>query len=81
MTISIDATHYDFGSMPAHRGLEILLEDQNKRTRKDGRAKNYEVMVEFADGTADEFIVEAATKRGAKASMLEALEELESYRA
>ncbi len=80
MRISIDATNHDFGSMPAHKALEILLEDQNKRTRKDGRAKNYEVMVEFADGTADEFIVEASTRRKAKASMLEALEELESYR-
>ena len=69
MTISIDATNYDFGTMPAHRGLEILLEDQSKRTRKDGRAKNYEMMVEFADGTADEFIVEASTKREAKTSM------------
>ncbi len=80
MRISIDATNHDFGSMPAHNALEILLEDQNKRTRKDGRAKNYDVSVEFADGTACEFVVEASTKRGAKASMLEALEDLESYR-
>ena len=68
--------------MPAQKGLEILLGDRNKKTCKDGRAKNrYDVSVRFADGTTDGFIVEASTKRGAKASMLEALGDLESYRA
>ena len=79
MKVSIDATDYEFGSTSAHKALEILLEGQYKRS-KAGRTKNYDVMVRFADGTAREFIVEASTKREAKASILEALEELESYR-
>ena len=82
MKFSINATNYDFGEMPAQGGLVILLEDRNKRMHKAGRAKNrYDVSVRFADGTKDKFIVEASTKRGAKASMLGALEDLECYRA